>query len=230
MGTMTRLDFTNELNFLLGNRNDADSTNTTRVQRWIQQGYTYMCHPAVHHFREMQSISNATTMTTSTNSYSIATLGSDTVIALRWVSHIEATSYTATATQRKLRPVDIRWFEQRTLTTGRPFNYAVDGSNLFISNVPTSTENGQILRIGYYREPTALALDATVTVLPTYYDRPLMKFIQAFAEADLGERALSLVTLKEAVQLLNNATSETELEAEDTGHQIEIALSPAMGL
>ncbi|KKL21066.1 hypothetical protein LCGC14_2449200 [marine sediment metagenome] len=229
MGTMTRLDFTNELNFLLGNRNDSDATDTTRVQRWIQQAYTYICHPSVHHFREMQAISNATTLVTADNDYSITTLGSDTVVAIRFVTHIEATSYTALATKRKVNPRGMRWFESRTLASGRPFNYAVDGEQLFVSGVPSSTENGQILRIGYYKEPMALAADGTVTALPTYYDRPLMKFIQAFAEADLGERALALVTLKEAVQLLNNATAETEMEGEDTGFHTEFILHPAMG-
>jgi hypothetical protein len=65
--------------------------------------------------------------------------------------------------------------------------------------------------------------------LNTYYDRPLLKYIQAFAEADLGDRAKALITLKEAGGLLNNAVDENELEAEDEGHQVEVMLQSAMG-
>jgi len=229
MGTMTFADFTSELNFLLGNRNDTDATDTTRTARWINQAYTYMCHPSVHKFREMQAIDNSTALVSGTNSYSIATLGSDTVVAIRFITHIAATSYTATATKQKLDPRGIRWFEQRTLTTGRPFLYTIDGSTLFVSGVPGANENGQLLRIGYYKEPTQLSA-AQTTVLGTYYDRPLMKFIEAFAEADLGDKAKALVTLKEAMGLLNNAVEETELEAEDDGFRTEVILSPAMGI
>jgi len=228
MGTMTIEQFTSELNFLLGNRTDADAVDGTRTARWIHQGYTYMCHPSVHRFREMQAISNATTLVSGTNEYNIATIGSDSVVALRFVIHVAATAYTPTATKQKLDPRGIRWFEQRTLTTGRPFLYTIDGSSLFVSGVPGSTENGQLLRIGYYKEPTAMVALGT-TVLGAYYDRPLMKFALAFAESDLGDRAKALVTIKEAAGLLNNATDENELEAEDDGFRTEVILHSAMG-
>lgn len=228
MGSMSHDDFTSELGFLLGNRNDTDSTDATRVTRWINQAYRYICHPSVHHFKEMQEISNATTLATDDNDYSITTLGSDTVVSVRFVTHVEATAFTPTAIKRTLRPRDIRWFEQRTLSPGRPFNWTVDGTNLIIAGVPRSDENGQILRIGYYKEPTALS-GATATVLPSYFDRPLMKFIHAFAQWDLGDPASALVTLREATGLLNNATSENELEAEDHGFQTEFIVHPVMG-
>ena len=229
MGSMTFNDFTSELGFLLGNRNDADAIDSTRTGRWINQAYTYMCHPSVHHFREMQAISNATTLITANNAYSIATLGTDTVVAIRFITHVASTSYSATANKRKLKPRGIRSFEQRTLTTGRPFLYAIDGSFLYVSGVPSSTENGQILRIGYYKEPATLS-GTNKTVLGSYYDRPLMKFTEAFAEADLGEKAKALVTLKEAAGLLNNAASENEMEAEDDGFRVEVVMHPAMGI
>ena len=188
-----------------------------------------MCHPSVHHFREMQAIDSTTALVSGTNEYSIATLSSVSVVAIRFITHIAATSYTPTANKQKLSPRGIRWFEQRTLTTGRPFLYAIDGSSLFVSGVPSSTESGQLLRIGFYKEPTTLSGTDT-TVLGTYYDRPLLKFIQAFAEADLGDRAKALVTLKEASGLLNNASSENELEAEEDGFRVEVVTQPAMGI
>ena len=228
MGTMTFADFTTELNFLLANRNDTDANAAARTDRWINQAYTYMCHPSVHKFREMQVIDNGTTMATDDNEYSIETLDSQTVVAIQFVTHVEATTYSATAARRKLTPRSIQWLEQRSNRSGRPVHFIIDGSSLFLYGVPTSTENGQILRIGFTKEPDTLS-GTSATVLGTYYDRPLMKFIQAFAESDLGDKAKALVTLKEGMGLLNNAADENELEAEQEGHRLEVILQPAMG-
>jgi len=228
MGTMIFDDFTSELNFLLGNPNDIGATNAARTGRWINQAYTYMCHPSVHHFREMQEIDNSTVLASGTNSYVIETLGSNTVVSIRFVSHVAASSYTPTAVRQKLSPRGIRWFEERALSVGRPFLYTIDGSSLYVSGVPGSTENGQLLRIGFYKEPSPLST-GEATVLGAYYDRPLLKFVQAFALADLGDRASALVVLREATQLVNNASAESEMEAEDTGFHTEFVLHPAMG-
>jgi hypothetical protein len=230
MGSMTFINMLAELDFLLGNRNDPDFLDDDRRSRWINQAYTYMCHPSVHHFREMQSIDSTTVLVTGDNEYDIATLNSLNVVAIRFVTHIEATSYSATATRRKLTPRSIRWLEERNNRSGRPIHYIVDGDSLFLYGVPRSTENGQLLRIGYYREPQVIGVDIGITELNTYYDRPLMKFTQAFVEADLGDKAKALVTLKEAIGLLNNAVPETELEAEEDGHRVEIVLQNAMGI
>lgn len=227
MGLMTYADFTDELDFLLGRRTDTDAVDTSRVSRWINQAYTYMCHPSVHKFREMQAIDNTTTLVSGTNEYTIASLTSITVVAIRWITYIDATSYTALADKRRIKPRGIRWFESRTLSSGRPYLYSIDGSSLFLSGVPGSNEASKLLRIGFYREPTVLS-GTTTTVLTSYYDRPLVKFAEAFAEADLGDKAKALITLKEAVGLVNNAIDETELE-EDDGSAVEFVLQPAMG-
>ena len=229
MGTMIYTDFTEELDFLLSRRNDSDATNANRLSRWINQAYTYMCHPSVHHFREMQAIDNSTTLVTGDNDYSIAALNSETVVSVRFVRHIEATSYSATAKGNDLTPRSIQWLHKRTNRSGRPIHFIIDGSSLFLYGVPRTTENGQLLRIGFTKEPTILS-GTTATVLGSYYDRPLLKFAEAFAEADLGNKALALVTLKEAAGLLNNAASENELEAEQDGHRVDVVLQNAMGI
>lgn len=229
MGSMTVAEAVAELEFLLGNRTDSDADNPARRLRWFNQAYTYMCHPSVHHFREMQAIDNSTTLVTDDNEYSIVTLNSLNVVAIRFVTHIEATAYTPVATRRRLRPRGIRWLETRNNRSGRPIHYIIDGNSMFLFGVPTSSENGQLLRIGYYREPKNFGNDISVTELPNYYDRVLLKFTEAFAEADLGDKAKALVTLKEAIGLLNNAASENELEAEEDGFQTEVILQPAMG-
>jgi len=224
---MTYENFVTEINFLLSNRTDTDATNATRIDRWINQAYTYMCHPSVHHFREMQATATIT-LVSGTNEYDVTTIGTDTPVALRWVSYIDATADSNLANKRKLKPRGIRWFESRTLTSSRPFLFTIDGTNLIIAGVPGSNENGKLLRVGYTKEPDLLVTTAT-TVINRYYDRPLLKFMQAFAEADLGMRAMSLITLKEAMGLLNNAGEKNELEAEDYGFETEMVLQPAMG-
>ena len=229
MGTMTFDDIVSELGFLLGNRNDTDATDEDRLSRWVNQAYTYMCHPSVHHFREMQAIDTSTALATGDDEIDISTLNSETVVSIRFVSHVEATSYSATARRRKLTPQSIRWFNRVSNRAGRPVHYIIDGSTMFLYGVPRATENGQLLRIGFYKEPTPISADET-TVLGTYFDRPLVKFSEAFAEADLGDKAKALVTLKEAIGLLNNAVSENELEAEEDGYQAEIIVHNAMGI
>ncbi len=230
MGTMALSDFREELNFLLKRRNDVDATNSTRVDRWVNQAYVFLCHPGVHKFREMQDIDNLT-LATSDNDYSITTLGSspaNTVVAIRFVTYVAATSFSNTATKRKVNPRSIRQFEQKTLSSGPPVEYAIDGEVLFINAVPRSTENGHLLRVGYYKEPAVLSEETDATVLPSYYDRPILKVAQAFAEADLQDRDLSLLTLREATGLMNVA-DENEMEAEDDGQQVEVVLQNAMG-
>ncbi len=226
MGTLTLDVFKTELGFLLSNRNDADATNSTRLERWINQGYVYLCHPDVHPFRQMQSIENIT-LATGDNTYEVATLSSNTVVSVRWVSYVDATTYSNTANQRPVRQRDIRVFERRTLTTGPPTEWARDGTTLFISAVPGSNENGKILRVGYWQEPDILT-GTNATVLPSYFDRPILKFAQGFAEDDLGERELSMLTLKVATALANNAGSEDQLEAEDWDFQVNIPSQPVM--
>jgi len=227
MGTMTYDEFSTELGLLLENRNDAQATDADRISRWINQAYTYMCHPSIHYFREMQTIGTIT-LASGDNDYDISTINSATPVAIRWITYIHASSFTPTARRQKLKPRDIRWFESKTLSTGRPFNYTIDGTSLFIAGVPGSGEDGNLLRVGFVQEPDAIATGET-TVLNTYYDRPLMKFVQAFAEADLGDKARALITLKEAAGLINNARERTELEAEDTGFEAEFVLHSPMG-
>ena len=230
MGTMSFVDFSSELGFLLGNRNNTDATNPVRLSRWINQAYTYMCHPSVHHFREMQAI-DTITLVTGTNVYDIGAITSGvTTVAIRWISYVEdSTGTDATVARQRLKPRGIRWMEQRAMPSGRPVFYAPDGTNVHLYAVPSSVENGNVLRVGLYREPATISAD-TATVVNSYFDRPLVKFAQAFAEADLGDRALALVTLKEASGLLNNASAENEMEAEDSGFQVEVLLQPVMGV
>jgi hypothetical protein len=228
MANLGLADLKTELGFLLRNRNDSDATNSSRLERWINWAYYYMTHPSVHQFREVQTV-YSTTLVTGDYDYPIdnTTLGFN-LVAIRWVTHVEASSFTPTAIKRKLKPRSIRWFEERTLPSSKPSVYAVDGEFLYLSGVPTSSENGQVLRVGAYRQPATLT-GTNATVLNEYFDRPLLKFSQAFAEADLGDRASALVTVREASVLINDIGSESEMEGEDTGQQVDFVTHSPMG-
>ena len=222
MGTMTKTQMQDEVLFALGNRKDVGATNSTRLERWIDQAYAFITHPSVHKFKEAQDIATVT-LATGTDEYSLtnATIGYD-IISVRWVTHVLATAYTNTAQKRKLNPRDIRWFENKTLTSGQPINYVVEGTVLRIAQIPRSTENNQLLRVGLWRTPASITTSSGVSAIPTYFDRPLWKTALGFALQDLGDRTLAMAEFREAQILMNNATSEDELEAEDWGFQTDI--------
>lgn len=220
--------FQGRLLFLLRNRGDSGVTNTTELGNWINDAYTYLCHPSVHHFREVQDIETVT-LASGTNSYSIATLNSKTVVAVRWVTFVDSTSFTATVRRQKLLPRDIRWFEERTHpASSEPRHYTIDGSTLYVSGVPGANQASKLLRVGFYREPAVLT-GTDVTVLPRYWDRVLLKFAQGFAESDLGYRDMALETLEHAQTLANNAQDENQMESEDTDFQTEFLVAGAGG-
>ena len=228
MGTMTRTEMEQEIIFGLGNRADAGATDATRLTRWVSQAYNYMSHPSIHKFRETQDVYTIT-LATGDHDYTLApgVVGYN-IVAVRWVTFVQAAAYTAGAQKRKVYPRDVKIFERRTLQNGQPNLYTIDGTEIQINGIPRAAENGQLLRVGVYREPEVLGAGNSTPYLG-YYDRPLWKFGLSFAQADLGDVDLSMVTAREAQNLLNGAQPKTELEAEDSGWQVEFNLSPVIG-
>ena len=227
MGTMTRTEMEQEVLFALGNRTDAGATDADRLTRWVSQAYNYMTHPSIHKFRETQAVYEIT-LATGDNDYSLefGDVGYN-IVAIRWVTYVQALAYTAGVQKRKVYPRDIKVFAQRTLSTGQPNLYTIDGTEIQINGIPRTTENGHLLLVGVYRELAALTAGGTTPFLG-YYDRPLWKFALSFALADLDDPAKAMVVAREAQSLLNGAIEKTELEAEDSGWQVEFNLSPVM--
>jgi hypothetical protein len=219
---MTLATFRDELSFVFDNRSDT-GFSTARLNRWVNQAYLHCTHPTVHRHRELQATYTAT-LVTGTNEYSIsaATVGFQ-ITTIRNVFHIQAAAATPTARRRKLHPKSHLWFDERTIGSGQPTVYAVDGTTLMISAVPTATENNQLVRLRVWREPALLALDADVTVLPTYWDRVLLLGAQWLAELDLGYRDRAELTKGDYMALINEPKDRMELEAQDTGWEVELA-------
>jgi hypothetical protein len=147
------------------------------------------------------------------------------IVAVRWVTYVQAAAYTAGAQKRKVYPRDVKTFEKRTLSTGQPNLYTIDGTDILITGIPRATENGHLLRVGVYREPAVLGAGDTTPYLG-YYDRPLWKFALSFALSDLDNPDKAMIVAREAQNLLNGAQPKTELEAEDSGWRVEFNLSP----
>jgi len=225
MGSMTRTEMEQEILFALRNRTDAGATDATRLTRWITQAYNYMTHPSIHKFRETQDVYTIT-LATGDHDYLLDVVTvSYHIVAVRWVSYVQALAYTAGAQKRKLHPRDVKVFERMTLQNGQPNLYTIDGREIRINPIPRVNENNQLLRVGVYRELAALTAGGTTPLLG-YYDRPLWKFGLSFALADLGAPDMAMVAAREAQNLLNGAVEKTELEAEDSGWRVEFNLSP----
>jgi hypothetical protein len=221
MGLLTLADFRAETRFNLKNRNDSGVTDT-RIDRWINAAMLHMGLPSVHRFRELQRTYDIT-LVLDTNSYSLsqATIGFK-LLAPRSVYNIIEVPETPTSRKRRLSPRNIHWFDRRTLSSGIPSNYALDGETLFISGVPSATEAGQIVRVRYWSEPSPLTLVTDTTPYATYYDEVLVIGAQWVAERTLGYRDRAEMTKQDYIGLLNEGPEQEELEAEDWSFQVDI--------
>ncbi len=228
MGTITLSELRDETKFNLRGRSDAGLTDA-RLNRWVNAAYFHMCLPNVHPFTEMKATYDIT-LATGDNDYSIsqATVGSK-VVGVRSAHHILATGITAIAQKRKLSPRDIRWFDRRTLVTGAPTVYAQEGEVLYVHPVPTSAENGQFIRMRYWKEPTALSADGDTTVLASYYDEVLILGAQMFAERGLGYGDRAEATKQNYVALLNEGPLSDDLEADDWDFQVDVGSHGSQG-
>jgi hypothetical protein len=214
---MTLSEFRDELTMVLKNRTDA-AADTTRLNRWVNQAYSHVSQPEVHRHKQLQ-VRLDITLVQNQNEYDLEALAGWEVLGVRDATYYMATAVTPTAIKRDLEPRSLQWFQRRTLASGQPTVYALDGDLLIVSGVPSAAEAGQQLRVHYWREPDAMALDTDDTLLATYWDRAVMLGAQWLAEWDLGYRELSLASKQEYVSYINEKSGAHELNAEDTGFE-----------
>lgn len=221
MGLMTLADYRAELTYLMKGRTDA-AVDNDRLDRTINQAYSHLCQPETRLHKELKARYDGA-LTDGTNEYdiSIAAIGWD-VLFIRDVTYYEAAAITATTTKRDVAPVDVNWFNARTIPIGgAPSKYAQDGELLLIYPVPSAVEDGNLVRITHYREPEPLSLITDTTVLGTYWDRVLLRGAQWLLEYDAGLRELAVLTKQEYVGLINEKRDDYELNAADTGFGVE---------
>jgi hypothetical protein len=229
MGTMTLDNFRDELTFKLGNRGDSGMT-AARLNRWINHAYAHMTYPSVHPFDELKATFDVTLATET--GWEVGDIDLDTeagyvVLALRSVHYIDSSSPTYSDRRRRLTPQNIRWFDERTQSTGEPARYVVEGGSLLLDPVPSSSVNGNTLRVRCWRERVLLSGDGDTTVLPDYWDRVLMVGSEALAKIDLEYPDREEV-LQRYMDFLNDPDTQDMLEANDWGFEQAVRGDPIM--
>lgn len=218
MGVMTLAEMRTELQEMyLRGRTDQAVTNT-RLDRWINWGYDHVSHPLVH--RHPQLLANFDfSLVTDDNTYDISDSATTfQITAVRSVTHYLATTIAATTIRRKLVPRGVRWFDERTNVSGPPTAYTIDeNETLILSGVPTSTENGQQIRVRCWREPTLLAANGDLTVLPRRWDELVLLGARWRAYRDLEMREAAELAKIDFGITMNEFPNREHLEAEDTG-------------
>ncbi|MBK25946.1 MAG: hypothetical protein CME70_18235 [Halobacteriovorax sp.] len=221
MGTLTLSQIRDDLKIALENRTDILDS---QLNRWINEGYEFICQPEVRKHRELEANYDIT-LATDTNSYSISksTVGYD-ILGIRDVTFYDATTITNTTTRHDVRPRSIQWFNKRTLyaTSGGPRHFYVGGDEINFSPVTTSTDNGKKVRLSVWRSPTLLSADSDLTVLNTYFDTAVILAATWVGQFRLGYRELAIATRQELQTYMNQKTDTGQLGGEDTNFEAQI--------
>ncbi len=219
MGTLTLLQFRTELLFDLKNRSDTDSSgvSTARLNLWVNWAYRHVGHPSVHKHRALQH-NYTIALVDGTNQYTFnPTAASVNITGVRSVSHILGTTDTPTALRTKLYPRDVRWFEERSISTGPPKIVAREGNQLWVDPVPGPNQDGQLLKVLGWRQPADLAADGDTTTIEGVWDEVILLGARWRAERDLGYRELAELTKQDFAGMINEYQDFQQLDAEDWG-------------
>lgn len=233
MGTVNLEGFRAELLWDLKNRTDtatADGLSTARQDLFINAGYLHVTHPSVFRHREFMH-RYTITLVSGTQLYTFHPTPGITAVnitSLRYLSHVAAATDDPTAFRTKLYPKDMQWFEERSHNTGGPpRDYAVEGNQIRLSPVPGTTQAGQLLVVGAWREPALLTV-GTTTVLSTSWDEIIVLAARWRAELHLGYRDLAEATKLDFVSLINEYKDFEQLHGEDWDWVAEVRTESAM--
>ncbi len=217
MGTMTGTELMAELRYLLVGRAATDTTITdARILRWINWTYDHISYPNIHRHRENKA-SYDIALVTDTPNYTLlpATVGYQ-IVAIKSAVHHEVTGTPALGdTKNRLNIDSTEAFENRTITTGKPSRYVVDGDDLLLDPIPSSTYNGQKLRLRVYRLPTHLTDSATTTVVRSIWDEVILQGAKWRAERDIGYREKAELTKQDFAAILNEYKEAEDIDAEE---------------
>lgn len=218
MGLLTLQEFREELLTALKQRDDIAAA---QLNRWINMAYLHLCAPEVRQHQELKA-DFTIPLVANTDVYDISAVVDFHVLGITEVTYYGATTASNTAQRHDVRPRDLQWFQDHTIPTasGGPRQYLWRGTEIRLSPVPTTSEAGNVIQIHCWREPEALVDDAT-TVLTNYWDHVLVLGAQAIAEYRLGYRELAIATNQLYAQMINEKRAGDELQAEDTGFEME---------
>jgi hypothetical protein len=220
MGVLTLEQIREEVYFDLGNRTDtaADSgtrrgVNETRLDLWINDALRHLGHPNVFVHRQLMHTFTLT-MVDGTNSYTFDPAGAVSISGIRFASYLRAAADSATVNKRKLKLADDQWFAERTLNTGEPSIYAVEGDQLLLTPVPGASQAAQLVKVHAWRYPPLLVAGATTTLEPQW-DELLILGARWRAELHLGLLDLATETRANFAGLLNEYKDWRNANAED---------------
>ena len=228
MGTFTFENFLTEIRFDLKNRPDTASSglSDSRLGLFLNAAYLHVTHPTVFKHRELKH-SYTIPLVTGTNTYAFSPNAGISMTALRYVSHVAAATDDLTARRVKLFAHDEQWFQERSHNDGAPRDYCVRGNNLILSPIPSANENGQVLSVGTWREPTLLVAGAT-TVLSSIWDEIILLASRWRAELHLGYRDLAEATKLDFSSLINEYQDFDTLHNEDWDWSTELRSESSM--
>jgi hypothetical protein len=226
MGLMTLEDFRSDLLFDLKNRTDTltpDGMDTTRQDRWINQGYFHVSYPNIFRHRQLQYTASITLIAGQSNYiFSPDPLGV-TINGIRSVTHLDSSLTRFT----KLLPRDQQWFVSRSPQDGAPREYFTEANEINFNTIPTANEAGDLIGISAWREPIPLVAGAA-TVLGSHWDEIVLLAARWRAELHLGYREIAQTTKLDFVSLINEYKSHEDLMGEDWDWQAEVRTESSM--
>jgi hypothetical protein len=210
-------NFRSELLLALFDRTDTtNAVPNSRLDLWINQAYRHVTYPSVYMHHELETNYDITLTTSGTYPLDATTVGFQ-INGVKNVTHYEAAvaSVDDLTRKNKLRPRSITWFDERTLTTGRPSRYAIYGETLFVDAPPSTGYVGQLLRVRVWQE-AALLTTGLATVIPSIWDEVILLGARWRAERDLGYADRAELTKQNYAALLNEYRERQDFNAMDT--------------
>ena len=221
MGSLTLAEMREELRFTLGGRSSADLPNTN-VDRWLTWSYHHISQPTVYPHRELLT-NGTTTLATDDRDIPFTDFSSVTnnedVVAVR--SLINETH------NRRLVP-RARWqIEEKardrdgTVFSGEPVEYAVDDETIYLYRAPSSTYNGDTIRLHHWRPPVALTSSGAASELATIWDEVIVQggVWRGWRALDVPDR--SELAKVEFATLVNEVTNRLALDVSEDWHRAQ---------
>ena len=230
MGSMTLTEMRSSLRWDLDNRGGLTEA---QLNRWLNWSYLHISQPNIHMHQSLQSdTGNLVTLATGTVSYNIGTLAAMRFHGIYSTTYVRGTDYSDySTTRRKLRGgLDIRHFDESLVGEGEPSRYAIWGGNaagqiIYVDHRPSSAENGNVLLVRGYREPTQLTTANQVTVLPSIWDEIILMGAKWRGWRSLNRPERAEPARVEFGLQINEIPEATYLDAQDWGGQFEFELT-----
>jgi hypothetical protein len=228
MGAMTDGQMVVEVRLAVGNPSET-ALSTTRIYRYLDWAYRHVCRPNVHPHREMR-VSTTFTIATGKREYRLKTdIGIQDFYSMHALTN-ETQAY-------RLVPMDMRRQEEGMIPNTRPCWYDLDYTTvteepqiLLYPNV-SSTNNGQTMRLRYWRQPPDFAGGgSTTTVLVEDWDEVIV--VGAIWRSWRHQRAYERAELVKAEfgQLTNEIGNRLRDDLQDKDWEIAAHIEPHTGV